>query len=99
MLEKALEATWVECEPNTARNAVALLAGPEKQLTRVVKNNRERGRFEDEIRGCLGNYGPASGSARFFMANFPQMTDVRLTVLLRRPPLSAYRAGNTSGAE
>ena len=85
MLDKALEAMVVECEPNTARNALALLAGPERQLRRIVQDNRERGRFEEELRSLLQDDGSSSRSARFFMASFPQMTDVRLTVLLSGP--------------
>ena len=54
MLHKALEATVVECQPNTARNALALMAGPERYLRRVVKDNRQRGRFEEELRGLPG---------------------------------------------
>ena len=82
MLHKALEATVVQCEPNTARNALALLAGPERHLRRIVKDNRERRRFEEELRGSLDHDG---SSSRVFLASFPQMTDVRLTVLLGGP--------------
>ena len=31
-------------------NALALLAGPERHLRRIVKDNRKRGRFEEELR-------------------------------------------------
>ena len=82
MLDKALEATVVECEPNTARNALALLAGPERHLRRMVGDNRERRRFEEELRSRLDDDG---SSSRFFLASFPQMTDIRLTVLLGGP--------------
>ena len=93
MLQKALEATAVECEPNTARNALALLAGPERQLRRIVKDNRERRRFEEELRGRLDDDGTSSRSARFFMASFPQMTDIRLTVLLSGPRFPQIEQG------
>ena len=93
MLHKALAATVVECQPNTARNALALMAGPERYLRRVVRDNRERGRFEEQLRGCLGSNSSSSGSARFFMASFPQMTDVRLTVLLGGPRFPRVEEG------
>ena len=93
MLHKALEATVVECQPNTSRNALALMAGPERYLRRVVKDNRERGRFEELLRGCLDSYSSSSGSARFFMASFPQMTDIRLTVLLGGPRFPQIEQG------
>ena len=93
MLHKALEATVVECEPNTARNALALLAGPERQLRRIVRDNRERGRIEEELRSSLADDGSSSRSARFFMASFPQMTDIRLTVLLGGPRFPQIERG------
>lgn len=90
MLDKALEATAVECEPNTARNALALLAGPERHLRRVVRDNRERRRFEEELRSNLDEDG---SSSRVFMASFPQMTDIRLTVLLSGPRFPQIEQG------
>ena len=93
MLQKALDATVVECQPNSASNALALMAGPEDYLRRVIADNRERGRFEEELRGCLDSDSSSSGSARFFMASFPQMTDVRLTVLLGGPRFPKIEQG------
>ena len=82
MLEVALECTTIDCEPGTARRALALLAGPRHQIEQLdQQNNQEFQRaFED---ACLSGVGAGSQSdARFFMAVFPEMTDVRLTVLL-----------------
>ena len=93
MLEKALENTLIDCEPRTARNAIALLSGPERQLRRLVPGNNDRVRFEGEVRACLGGYGASGGSARFFMANFPEMTDLRLTVLLGGPRFPRIEQG------
>ena len=90
MLNRALEATAAECEPNTARNALALLAGPERYLRRMVRDNRERRRFEEELRSRLDHDG---SSSRFFIASFPQMTDIRLTVLLGGPRFPQIEQG------
>ena len=93
MLEKALENTLIDCEPRTARNAMALLSGPERYLRRLVPSNSDRVRIEGEVRACLGDYGSGGGSARFFMANFPHMSDLRLTLLLGGPRFPKIEQG------
>ena len=84
MLHKALESTTIHCDPISARSVLALLSGPAKSIKQMVPDNPSRIYFQDYLRtACISQTtANASGFARFFMADFPRMTDVRLTVLL-----------------
>ena len=90
MLGKAFEATTINCDPYTSRNILALLSGPAWALERMIPDNLALLHFQDFLREiCAPDAGPETDNrsrfARFFMADFPQMTDVRLTVLLCGP--------------
>ena len=84
MLNKALESTTIDCDTRSARSVLALLSGPEEVLRQIVPDNPSRFRFEEYLKSsCMSQAATdSSGSARFSIAKFPRMTDVRLTVLL-----------------
>ena len=84
MLERALNSTTVDCDDSSARGVVALLSGPANVIQKMVPDNPSLFRFQGHLSSrCLSRTAADSGGfARFFMADFPRMKEVRLTVLL-----------------
>ena len=104
MLDKAFEATTIDCDPYTSRNILALLSGPGWALERMIPHSRALLRFQDFLREICGSEDGGEGDntarfARFFMADFPQMTDVRLTVLLCGPEFPELETGIRSALQ
>ena len=104
MLDKAFEATTINCDPYTSRNILALLSGPGWALERMIPDNLALLRFQDFLREICAPENGSEGEnsarfARFFMADFPQMTDVRLTVLLCGPEFPELETGIRSALQ
>lgn len=96
MLETALANPTIECETSTARSVLAVLSGPPEALERMVPDLDAGFRFERTIwERCVEEHPTDSpvgqGFARFFLAAFPNMTDVRLTLLLAPPGFRSLR--------
>ena len=95
MLDVALRNPTIDCDTGSARAVLALLSGPESALRKMVPDVSTLVNFDKNVLlpRCIGDEFRASadqqGWSRFFVAQFPQMTDVRLTVLLRAPRFRA----------
>ena len=95
MLDVALRNPTIDCETGSARGVLALLSGPEWALEKMVPDVSTLVNFDKNVLlpRCIGDEFQASadqqGWSRFFVAQFPHMTDVRLTVLLRAPRFRA----------
>ena len=91
MLDMALRNPTIQCETSTARGVLALLSGPEWALQRMMPDVTAQTFFDKQVLfpRCIDRElqtSPDAGDfSRFFVACFPDMTDVRLTVLLRAP--------------
>ena len=91
MLEVALRNPTIDCQTGSARGVLALLSGPGWALERMVPDVSTREDFDKNVllRRCIDDDLQTSadqqGWSRFFAAEFPHMTEVRLTVLLRAP--------------
>ena len=94
LLETALRNPTIQCETDTARSVLAVLSGPPEALERMVPDVESGVRFQEALRvRCVEARATTSsvegGFSRFFLAKFPNMTDVRLTVLLSAPRFPA----------
>ena len=90
MLETALLNPTIQCDTNSARSVLAVLAGPPSVLERMVPDIEAGIQFQQTLRQkCVEEHTADSavggGFSRFFLVTFPDMTDVRLTVLLSAP--------------
>ena len=95
MLDVALRNPTIDCETGSARGVLALLSGPEWALEKMIPDVSTLVNFDKNVLlpRCIGDEFQDSagqqGWSRFFVAQFPNMTDVRLTVLLRAPRFRA----------
>ena len=95
LLDVALRNPTIECETGNARGVLALLSGPEWALEKMVPDVSTLVNFDKDVLlpRCIGDEfrdsADQQGWSRFFVAQFPHMTDVRLTVLLRAPRFRA----------
>ena len=95
MLDVALRNPTIDCDTGSARGVLALLSGPESALQKMVPDVSTLVNFDKNVLlpSCIGDEFQDSadqqGWSRFFVAQFPHMTDVRLTVLLRSPRFRA----------
>ena len=95
LLDAALRNPTIECEIGSARGVLALLSGPEWAVEKMVPDVHTLANFDKNVLlpRCIGDEFQTSadqqGWSRFFVAQFPHMTDVRLTVLLRGPRFRA----------
>ena len=91
MLDVALRNPTIDCQTGSARGVLALLSGPGWALERMVPDVSTREDFDKNVllRRCIDDDLQTSadrqGWSRFFVAEFPHMTEARLTVLLRAP--------------
>ena len=91
MLEVALRNPTIDCQTGRSRGVLALLSGPGWALERMVPDLSTLVEFDKNVLlpRCIDDEFQTSadqqGWSRFFVAEFPHMTDVRLTVLLRAP--------------
>lgn len=92
LLEKAFQCTTVDCLPNTARSILAVLSGPPDDLKKMATRGINTDAMERKLEGliCPREVGRP---ARFGMASFPDMKDIRLTVLLSDPEIPTIEEG------
>jgi len=92
MLTVALENPSIKCDLrangrdlNTARRAIALIAGPPQALADMGLTHRRLEDFERLLAERVLDPNFERRDARAFTAKFPNMTDVRMTVLVCDP--------------
>ena len=92
LLDKAFQCTTVECHPRSARSILAVLSGPPDDLKKMATQGINSDAMERELENSIRPR-EVGRPARFAMASFPDMKDIRLTVLLSDPELPAIEEG------
>ncbi len=92
LLDKAFECTTVECEPRSARSILAVLSGPPDDLKKMATQGLNPESMEAELEKRIRPR-EVGRPARFAIASFPDMRDIRLTVLLSDPQIPAVEEG------
>ena len=92
LLEKAFQCTTVECRPETARSILAVLSGPPGDLRRMANQGVNSEAMEVELAKWIRPR-EVGRPTRFAMASFPDLKDIRLTVLLSDPEIPAIEEG------
>ena len=86
LLHKALANPTMQFEAGTGRRAIGLVSGPAWALQEMGFD--EPAKVEDmrkKLFSCTIDPGFAKGAARIFAAQFPGMSEVRLTILISAP--------------